>query len=160
MYFATANVHVHPGITELDDSLRKDFVRSILTNVSQVVLVDSVIAGGLILLALFVAHWKVGLAAVLGSTLQSFMAIFTRADAVDLGRGLLGYSGVLVAVAMAAVFLKGTWQPWVMAVIGTLMAGGITVLVQGGSAVYTWPYVMTTWFLLTAAHYIPGFKRA
>lgn len=160
LYFASAGHHVVHDVIELDDSLPKDFVRSILTNISQVVLVDSFIAGGLILLALFIAHWKVGLAAVLGSAVESSMAILAGQDAVDLGRGLLGYSGVLVAIAMAAVFLKGTWQPWVMAVVGTVMAGGITMLVQDWSAVYTWPYVITTWILLAVTHYVPWIKRA
>ncbi|MGA7205978.1 MAG: urea transporter [Specibacter sp.] len=160
MYFATVGHHANSETGEINESLEKDFFRSILTNISQVVLVESFVAGGLILLALFIAHWKVGLAAVLGSTIQSFMAIFTQRDAVDLSRGLIGYSGVLVAIAMATVFLKGTWQPWFMAVVGTLMAGGITVVVEGWSGVFTWPYVLTTWFLLALAHFIPGLKRA
>lgn len=38
-----------------------DFGHSLLTNVSQVVLVDNALGGALIVLGLFLAHWKVGL---------------------------------------------------------------------------------------------------
>ncbi len=110
--------------------------------------------------ALFAAHWKVGLAAVLGSVLQSLLVLLLHEDAVSLGRGMLGYSGVLVAIAMAAVFLKGTWQPWAMAVVGTVLACLFTLLVQDLHGVYTWPYVITTWVLLVISRFIPGLKRA
>lgn len=160
MFLATTGHHVTSAISELDDSLETDFLRSLLTNVSEVVLIDNVVAGGLILLALFAAHWKVGLAAVMGSVLQSFLVLLLHEDAVSLGQGVLGYSGVLVAIAMAAIFLKGTWQPWVMAVIGTVLACMLTLLVQDWSGVYTWPFVITTWVLLAVSRFIPGIKRA
>ena len=160
MLLATTGHHVASAIGELDDALERDFLRSLLTNVSEVVLIDNVAAGALILLALFAAHWKVGLAAVLGSVLQSLLVLLLHEDAVNLGRGTLGYSGVLVAIAMAAVFLKGTWQPWAMAVVGTVLACLFTLLVQDLHGVYTWPYVITTWVLLVVARLIPWFKRA
>lgn len=160
MLIATTGHEVTREIVEIDDSLESNFFRSLLTNVSEVVFIDNVVAGALILLALFAAHWKVGLAALLGSVLQSLMVLVLQEDAVNLGRGLMGYSGVLVAVAMAAVFLKGTWQPWVMAVVGAVLACLITILVQDLHGVFTWPYVLTTWVLLVAARFIPGIKRA
>lgn len=160
MLLATTGHHVTSAIGELDDSLDTDFFRSLLTNVSEVVLIDNVAAGALILLALFAAHWKVGLAAVLGSVLQSLLVLLLHEDAVSVGRGVLGYSGVLVAIAMAAVFLKGTWQPWVMAGAGTVLACFFTLLVEDLSGVYTWPYVITTWVLQVVSRFIPGIKRA
>ncbi|MCQ9164934.1 urea transporter [Arthrobacter sp. STN4] len=160
MLLATAGHHVSEAIGEIDDSLRTDFFRSLLTNISEVVLIDNVVAGGLILLALFLIHWKVGLAAVLGSVLQTFLVLLLHEDAVSLGQGVLGYSGVLVAIAMAAVFLKGTWQPWVMAVAGTVLACLFTLVVQDLHGVYTWPYVITTWVLLVVSRYIPGVDHA
>jgi urea transporter len=160
MLLATTGHHVTASIGVNGDSLQTAFLRSLLTNVSEVVLIDNVVAGGLILLALFAAQWKVGLAAVLGSVLQSLVLLLLHVDAVSLGSGVFGYSGVLVAIAMAAVFLKGTWQPWVMAVVGTLLACLFTLLVQDLPGVYTWPFVITTWVLLVVSRFIPGIKRA
>lgn len=81
---------------------------------SQVVLIDSLIAGGLILAVLFLAQWKVGLAALAGSVLSSVLAVATGADHLLLGHGMLGYSSVLVAIAMAALFLAavGIGRDW------------------------------------------------
>lgn len=143
-----------------DQSHWAEFGHSLLTNVSQVVLVDNALAGGLILLGLFLAHWKVGLAAMLGTVLESSMAELTGQDKGALYHGLLGYSGVLTAIALAAVFLRGTWQPWVAAVVGTLLSVPVTSLIQATSIpVYTWPYVITTWVILVVVKYIPGFER-
>ncbi|MDJ0312803.1 urea transporter [Arthrobacter sp. H35-D1] len=159
MYFATSGNHVSQVPVVLDESLTALFFRSIVSNVSQVVLVDSVLVGLLILLALFLSHWKVGLAALLGSTMLSVVAVTTGQDRLLLGHGMLGYSEVLVSIALAAVFLKGTWQPWVMAVVGTLLVGVVRIPLQHLYGVYTWPFVITTWVLLAAVHFLPGIKR-
>ncbi|WP_171814319.1 urea transporter [Arthrobacter dokdonensis] len=63
-------------------------------------LIDNVAVGALILLALFAAHWKVGLAAMLGSVLQSLLVLLLHEDAVSLGRGMLGYPGALCLPAL------------------------------------------------------------
>lgn len=150
--------------------LAEAFATSLLTNISQVVLVDGVIPGALILLALFLGHWRLGLAACLGSLVGSLAILAVHATTTDenaragvaaaLGHGLLGYSGVLVAIAMAAVYLDGRWQPWLLAVVGTLAALGLSLLLRGIPGVYTWPFVLVTWLLLTAVHYLPGFQRS
>ena len=138
-----------------------DFGHSLLTNVSQVVLVDNALGGALIVLGLFLAHWKVGLAAVLGTVLESLVGMVTGEEMESFYHGLIGYSGVLTAIALAAVFLKGTWQPWVAAVAGAILSVPVAYLIQDmGIPVYTWPYVITTWIVLMVAKFIPGFGRA
>ncbi|MET4004313.1 MULTISPECIES: urea transporter [Arthrobacter] len=160
LFFATADRRVAPAYITMDGSPVALFLRSILANVSQVVLIDSVIAGGLILAALFLAQWKVGLAALVGSVLSSVIAVATGADPLLLGHGMLGYSSVLVAIAMAALFVAGSWQPWALAAVGALLAAGLSMLTQGVPALYTWPFVVVTWLLLTVVHFVPGLKRS
>ena len=159
MFMATSGHHVARAPVVLDESLPALFFRSIVSNVSQVVLIDSALVGVLILLALFISHWKVGLAALMGSVLLSLLAITTGQDQLLLGHGMLGYSEVLVSIAMAAVFFRGTWQPWVMAIVGTLLVGVVRIPIQEWYGVYTWPFVLTTWILLAVGHFIPGIKR-
>ncbi|MFD1210941.1 urea transporter [Arthrobacter sp. GCM10027362] len=143
-----------------DATVLQGFGRSLLTNVSQVVLVDSAVAGALILLGLFIASWKVGVAALFGSALESLVALVTGQELDSLYHGLLGYCGVLTAIALAVIFLKGTWQPWVAAVVGVVLSTPLAYLLHATAIpVYTWPYILATWMVLVAVKFIPGFRR-
>jgi urea transporter len=150
-----------PGtdLPEVPENVLANMGQAILSNISEVVLVDSAIAGAVILVGLFIAHWKVGVAALLGSTLEACMDLATGSDVQALAHGLLGYSGVLTAIALAAVFLRGTWQPWVAAVVGVVVSS-VLAWVMGLTAlpVYTWPFILATWFMLVVLHHIPGFS--
>jgi urea transporter len=100
----------------------------------------------------------VGVAALLGSTLEAGMDLATGSDVQALAHGLLGYSGVLTAIALAAVFLRGTWQPWVAAVVGVVVSSVLAwVLGLTALPVYTWPFILATWLMLVVLHHIPGF---
>ncbi|HSU70486.1 MAG TPA: urea transporter [Micrococcaceae bacterium] len=128
------------------------FWRSILTNISEVVFANSVPAGALILAALFLAGWRVGAAALLGSAVASLFALATHQDTAELGRGLLGYSPVLTAIALATVFLPGRWVPWVLALAGAILTAWVTLLMHAlPGPVFTWPYILCTWLMLVAA---------
>ncbi|GAA3863161.1 hypothetical protein GCM10022381_04010 [Leifsonia kafniensis] len=158
---ATIPLHTSTPDTTVSDSAVTAFFVSLLTNVSQVVLVDSMWAGALILLGLFVASWKVGLAAVLGSAVGSLCALAMNESLQTTANGLAGYSGVLTAIALAAVFVKGTWEPWVLAIIGTAVTAVVTLLMHHLSGpTYTWPYILTTWVFLIIVYFVPRLKRA
>ena len=63
---------------------------------------------------------------------------------------------MLTAIAMAAVFLKGVWEPWIMAVVGAALTALVTLgMHQLPGPIYTWPYILTTWVLLILVHVIP-----
>ncbi|MFT2816383.1 urea transporter [Leifsonia sp. A12D58] len=160
VYGLTIPAHVTSAPLTAPESGGIGFLQSLLTNVSQVVLVDSAIGGALILIGLFIASWKVGVAAILGSLIGSLIALAVGDDMAKISNGLGGYSAVLTAIAMAAVFLKGVWEPWVMAVIGAVL----TALVQFWMGflpgpIYTWPYILTTWVLLILTFVIPRLVR-
>lgn len=123
-------------------------VRAVLTGVSQVVLVESWPAGVLILAGLFVAGWRVGASALLGSAVGTAMT----AASTSLGlavHGLGGYAPCLTAIALAAVFVPRGATAWLLAVIGSVLS----VFVGWGFAsvpvpAYTWPFVVATWAML------------
>lgn len=97
---------------------------------------------------------------MLGTVLESLVGMVTGEEMESLYHGLIGYSGVLTTIALAAVFLKGTWQPWVAAMAGAILSVPVTFLIQDmGIPVYTWPYVITTWLVLMVVKFIPGFRR-
>ncbi len=160
IYWLTHGSHAGNAAADPQGSVAWQFSRSILTNISEVVLVNSVPAGALLLAALFLVRWKLGVAALLGSVIGSVFALATHQDVGELGRGLLGYSAVLTAIAMAAVFLQGRWEPWLMALAGALLTAVVTLLMRPlPGPVFTWPYVLTTWGLLAAIQLVPRMRR-
>ncbi len=158
--FSTEPLHVSAASSDTIDSAPLAFVRSLLTNVSEVVLINNEWSGALILLGLFVASWKVGLAGLLGSVVGSLCALALGEALTETANGLAGYSGVLTAIALAVVFLRSSTVSWVLAVIGTAVTALVTLLMHDIAApTYTWPYILTTWVFLVIAHYIPAAKR-
>lgn len=150
-----------PALQAASGESTSRFLHATLSNVAQVVLVDSALAGLLILIALFLAHWKVGLAALLGAGLEVVFSLWLGEPRALIYHGIEGYSGVLVAVALAAAYLSGTWQPWVMALLGTVLVVPVGMAVGAtGVPLYTWPFVLTTWIMLVIAKFIPGLQRA
>jgi len=136
------------------------FLASLLTNISQVVLIDSLWSGGLILLALFIASWRVGLAALLGSALGSATAVVMGEPWSEIANGLANYSGVLTAIALAVVFLRSSAASWLYAVPWIAVTAVVTLLMHRmGLETYTWPYIVTTWVALIVASAIPRLRR-
>ncbi|MCQ1953814.1 urea transporter [Arthrobacter sp. zg-Y238] len=157
---STEALHVTSAPSATIDSESLAFARSLLTNVSEVVLINNVGSGALILLGLFVASWKVGLAGLLGSVVGSLCALAMGEALTETANGLAGYSGVLTTIALAVVFLRSSTLSWILAVIGTVVTAVVTVIMHDLSApTYTWPYILTTWVFLVIANYIPAAKR-
>lgn len=137
------------------------FLASLLTNVSQVVLVDDMVSGALILLGLFVASWKVGAAAVVGSAVGSATAIAMGESWSEIANGLANYSGVLTAIALSVAFLRSSARSWLYALPWIVVTAVVTLLMHRlGLETYTWPYILTTWVALVVASHVPGLKRA
>lgn len=161
LFLATGPLHVEPGLLHVEDTDQAAFLESLLTNISQVVLVDSVWGAALILLGLFIASWKVGLAAILGSVVGSLCALAMNVSLEETGNGLVGYSGVLTAIGFAVVFMKGKWSPWIFAVAGSAITAVVTLLMRQLSIpTYTWPYVLILWTGLTVVHLAPRLHSA
>ncbi|MFQ4148912.1 urea transporter [Arthrobacter sp. LAPM80] len=159
IFFATTGLHVQAPLTVVETNTEA-FLESLLTNISQVVLVDDVWGGALILLGLFIAHWKVGLAALLGSVAGSVAALVLNDSLQETANGLSGYSGVLTAIAFATVFMKGRWEPWVFAIIGSAVTAVVTLIMHTlPGPTYTWPYILTTWAGLVLIQLAPRLYR-
>ncbi|MCC2314734.1 urea transporter [Cellulomonas xiejunii] len=161
MHATTAELQVRSPAVHWNDDATTTFVRSLLTNVSEVVLVSSVWAGALILLGLFIASWKVGLAAVMGTVIGSVCALALGWSQADLGEGLAGYSGVLTAIALSVVFLRSSVASWVYAALGTVVTALVTLWLNDAfdAPHYTWPYILTTWVFLVVAVAVPALRR-
>ncbi|ARD42057.1 urea transporter [Actinomyces gaoshouyii] len=143
----------HAGSAAPDESVVVLLAEGVLTSVAEVVLAPSWIAGLVILVGLLVAGRRVATAALLGATVGTIMCdLASGADAAH--KGLDGYSPVLTAIAIAAVFLKDGARSWMVA----LIASALTVIVEWGLAlapipIYTWPFIITTWAVLAAVRW-------
>lgn len=156
----TVPIHEKAAAETTTDSTTLAFFRSLLSNVSQVVLVDNEWSGALILLGLFIASWKVGLAGALGSAIGSLAALAMDEPLTETANGLAGYSGVLTAIALAVVLIKSSPISWTLAVIGTIITAVVTLVMHRLDVpTYTWPYILTTWVFLVIAHYLPSARR-
>lgn len=157
----TTALAVPAAASDLPDDPLPAFLLSILTNVSQVVLIDDPICGAIILAALFVASWRVGLAAVMGSVMGSLVAMAMGEPWSEIANGLANYSGVLTAIALAVTFLKSSAGSWLYALPWIAVTALVTLLMhRAGVVTYTWPYILTTWVALVVAHYVRGLRRA
>ncbi|MCC2333140.1 urea transporter [Cellulomonas wangsupingiae] len=161
MHATTARLQERSPAIHVTDDTAVTYLRSLLTNVSEVVLVSSVWAGALILLGLFIASWKVGLAAVMGSAVGSLCAFALGWSESDIGEGLAGYSGVLTAIALSVVFLRSSAASWVYAAVGTVVTAVVTLGLNDAfdAPHYTWPYILTTWVFLVIAVAVPALRR-
>ncbi len=125
-------------------------VDSILGNISEVILVDNIVTGLLILAGLTIASWKIGLAAFLGAVGEFLIDLLTSHDIDKLVHGLLGYSGVLVTIALGVVFVQGSWKRrTAAAALGLLVSQGVAVgMSHTQIPTYTWPFIIPTWLVL------------
>ena len=122
-----------------------------INSVAEVFLADGVQAGSLILLALFVASWEVGVWAVLGAVVAAAAGLAVHADPDSLSGGLLGYAAVLVAISIGVTFRGNRPVMWrfgvtIAGIIATVLLRAL--MLQTQIPVYTWPFVVVTWALL------------
>jgi urea transporter len=127
-------------------------LKAVLGNISEVILVDRPLTGLLILAGLTIAAWRVGLAALLGAVGEFLIDLATGQDTNKLLHGLLGYSGVLVTIALGVVFVSGSWQRRTLAAAAGLAVSQAvaTALAQTPVPAYTWPFIVPTWLILIA----------
>ncbi|MBO1416678.1 urea transporter [Streptomyces sp. FH025] len=135
-----------------------------LANIGQVFFMPQWYVGLLFLAGLFVASRLAGLMACVGSATALLTAWAFGAPAEAVGQGLLGYSGVLVALALCGVFVApGGWSA-AYAVLGAAAATVLTPALGALSApfgghAFTWPFVLTTMLFLAAVPAIPRLRR-
>lgn len=157
--------HALPGLSQatLPAALAADsgtltapwFLRAALASVGQVFFVDNAVSGALFLLALALASRRAALLAAAGALLAVACALLLGADRGQVVHGLWGYSAVLTAVALGAVFMRPGARTLAYAGAATVL----TVLVQGasfsvagtlGMPALTFPFVLVTWLFLLA----------
>ncbi len=152
------------GIAPLDPAAANplafgDFVQGILKSITQVFLKASVIAALLLLAGLAVNSLAAAVFALGGAIVAVVAAHVLGAESDLIIGGLMGFSPVLTAIAIGAVFYKPGARVAIYALVGTVF----TVVVQGamnvaltpfGIPTLTAPFVLASWlFLLPRQHF-------
>ena len=129
--------------------------------VSQVFLVESWVAGLIILAGLAVNSWWSAASAAVGAVLGTLLAIWFGASADTVEAGLWGFNAVLTAVALGTVLYKPTVATAIYALSGVvftilIQAALSTVLAPLGIPTLTAPFVIATWlFILPKRDFAP-----
>ncbi|MDY5059638.1 urea transporter [Staphylococcus simulans] len=130
----------------------RQLVDVVLKNISQVLLLNNAWTGLFILAGLFVADWKVGLAALLSSLIAYVLAPYTNYSKAEIREGLAGFNPVLTGVALTIFLvpdLKGIGMT-ALAVVLTLPLGAAFrhLLSRFDLPMLTMPYVFISWMFL------------
>ncbi|MDH6707617.1 urea transporter [Kitasatospora sp. MAA19] len=133
-------------------------------NIGQIFFMPQWYVGLLFLAGIFAASRPAGLLACAGSATGLLTAWALGAPAAAVGQGLLGYSGVLVAMALCGVFVAADGWSAAYAVLGAAAATVLTpalgaVTAPFGGHAFTWPFVLTTMLFLAAVPAIPRLRR-
>ncbi|MGA4514382.1 urea transporter [Staphylococcus caledonicus] len=128
------------------------YIDIFLKNVAQVVLINNKWTGLFILIGLFIADWKIGLAAMSGSLLALLLGPYFNYSSEEIRDGLAGYNSVLTAIGLA-LFLQSSTLSWIVLIIGVILTLPVGAAVREflkpfGIPMLTFPFVLMTWLVL------------
>lgn len=141
-----------------------DLWQGFFSNVSQIFFASTWYVGLIMLVGLFLAGWRVGVFAVVGSVTGILTAWALGAPAALIGEGIYGYNAVLTSLAFGVVLLRpAVWNygfTVVAAAATTALTAAVSVFFKTfGSHTFTWPFNITTWALLAAVPLLPRITR-
>ena len=119
--------------------------------ISQVVFIENIISGLLILAGIFIYSIPLGLITIGSAITGTLVARLCGADIKILNSGIFGFNSVLGGLAIY-LFLEGPYK-WVIA----LLCAGVTTIVTAAlmnitkhfdMPVLTFPYILLTWFII------------
>ena len=130
-----------------------DLVIGTIRACAQVLLTDHLLPGLLVLALMFFAGAREGLWSLAGALLTTALGFWVLGGDPATA-GLAGYCGFLTALALGAVFPRHDAARAVRVLV-PLVGACLTVplwwaLQHTGTAIYTWPFVLTTWAVLIA----------
>ncbi|MGG3799155.1 urea transporter [Metabacillus fastidiosus] len=132
-----------------------------LRGISQVILIKNAFSGFIILLAITVSSYYLGLIALLSSFIGTVIAKIGGADEGKIKQGLFGYNSVLTGIALA-LFLSGPYQ-WIIALVGAGIAAIVTATIMhimrnSELPILTFPFIILTWLMLLISYHMEAFQ--
>lgn len=127
----------------------RNFAEIIFRGISQVFLLNNVIAGILFLIGIFYNSRAMGVGAVIGVLTGTSIALLFKYKQSDIQQGLYGYNSTLVALA-TIYFFGFNISSIAAAVFGSILS---TIIMQRMMRwrlpPYTAPFIISTWILMS-----------
>jgi len=136
------------------------FLLASLRGFSQVVFIENAISGVLILIAITITSYKLGIISLLSAFVGTFIGKIGGAPKDSVKSGLFGYNSVLTGLALS-LFLTGTSR-WGIALLGAMVAAIFTATMMHflkniDLPILTFPFIVLTWFVLLASYKLDVF---
>lgn len=143
----------------------KEFPKTTLRGVGQVMFQDNMWSGLLFLCGIFWGSYEshlgiVGWGALLGVVVSTLTGYILKLPDTKGAQGLWGFNGALVGCAFPT-FMGNTWGMWIAlilcAAMSTWVRSGLdNVMGKWGVSSLTFPFVISTWFFLLATRLFNG----
>lgn len=137
------------------------FIDICLRGAGQVIFQNNPLTGLFFLLAIIwgaIVGGQIAIAigAILALAIATVTAILLNVDEPSLKQGLFGFNGVLVGAAVPT-FLAPDPAMWLLLVVGAAVSTVVMLAVSNvmktwGAPALTFPFVLTTWFVVLAAY--------
>ncbi|NDO60880.1 urea transporter [Bacteroides caecimuris] len=131
--------------TIIDTTQNINYFKAFCLGIGQVMFQgNTVLAGLFFLIGILVNSWKASLYTILGALLPIPLAILLEADATYLNAGLMGYNGVLCAIALGGTgWKRGVWAGCSVLLSTVLQILGMSL----GIITLTAPFVISVWII-------------
>ena len=132
--------------TVIDTTQNINYFQAFCLSIGQVMFQgNTVLAGLFFLIGISISSRKATLYTILGALLPIPLAILLEVDATNLNTGLMGYNGVLCAIALGGT----TWKSGVWAGCSVLLSTALQILGMGlGIITLTAPFVISVWIII------------
>lgn len=139
----------------------KAIILNSLKGISQVIFIENALSGVIILIAISMSSWLLGLFALLSSIIGTLTGKICGANEDSLNIGLFGYNSVLTGMALT-LFLTGSTR-WVIALVcaaitAILVAAMMHIMEKTDIRILTFPYIIITWIMLLVPYRLESFK--
>lgn len=137
------------------------FLKESLKGISQIIYIENTITGLLILLAITVSSFSLGVIACLSAMIGTLVAKVGGADKTWVSKGLMSYNSVLSGLVLQT-FLTGP-NAWIVALVGAAITAIFTAtlmyfLGNFGIPILTLPFILSTWFILLSSYKFDSIK--
>lgn len=128
-----------------------------LKSISQVLFLENLVSGFLILLGIALSNYQLAIIAFLSGLLGSWIAYICGVREELVEKGLYGFNSVLTGMALF-IFLEGPLK-WLIALIFAAFTSFVAAslnqqLKKVNLPTYTLPFIVTTWMALLASYYL------
>ena len=125
----------------------RDYIKTILRGVGQVMLQNNALTGLLFLAGIFYNSGLMGLGTIAGNIVSTISAKFLKYPDEDIKNGLYGFNGTLVGIAIW-FFFSVNISTTLAVIIGAALSTVIMHAMKKRIPAFTAPFVISTWIVM------------